>query len=155
MDILIIKTFASGGHISDNGVKSFTSNILQIQPTARIVFCGATDGEAIPDVNQYDLIVITGGKFDLLTKEPDEWVVQIMDMVRRLEADKAKKPKLFGICWGHQVIHKALGGQLGALAEGPRVCGKRPHSTMDVCSDTSFGKHTDTWNTRLVLSSSH
>lgn len=122
MKVVIIKTFPGGGEVSDKVIESFQSHIRHNEPAADIDFCSAADGEAIPDVMQYDLVVISGGTFDLVTKEPAEWVLRIMDIVRKLHADPAPRPKLLGICWGHQIIQKDLGGQLSALAEGPRVC---------------------------------
>lgn len=121
MRVLIIKTIPGQGVVSDKYTAHFRSAIQKAEPTADIDVCEAVDGAAIPNVKQYDLVVFTGGTFDLLTKEPAEWVLRIMDVVRDIHADEATSPKLLGVCWGHQVIQKSLGGQLGALAEGPRV----------------------------------
>ena len=48
--------------------------------------------------------VITGSKFSVYDKEP--WIQDLIDFVRELESHNAK---LFGICFGHQLIALSRG----------------------------------------------
>lgn len=56
----------------------------------------------------YDAIVITGGAGDAYSDEA--WVVQARDLVL---AAHHRKQRMLGICFGHQLIAKALGGTVG------------------------------------------
>ena len=127
MKVLIIKTFPTEGKLPSKILASYRSHIFTAHPNASIEICAAATGDALSDPYHYDLIIITGGTFDLLTRAPEPWVLNIMEMVRTVAESQTGTPKLLGICWGHQVIQKALGGQLGALVEGPRVRLKCQH----------------------------
>lgn len=74
----------------------------------------------MPDFSQYCLVILSGGKVNLLEEDKPLWALQVLDMVRKL-ANELTGPKLLGICWGHQAIHYALGGDLAWLEDGPRV----------------------------------
>ncbi|KAJ5114960.1 copper/iron-regulated glutamine amidotransferase [Penicillium alfredii] len=69
-----------------------------------------------PDPLKYDLIVLSGGKADASSSEP--WVLGVLDFVRAT-AREAPKTKMLGICWGHQAVARALGGEVGAVSTGP------------------------------------
>jgi len=124
MKALILKTFPTEatGPVGDAMASSFRSHILRLEPDCEVDTCGLADDEAVPDPLSYDLVVFTGGTFDLLSPEPHPaWVARAMGVVQAVAGDGQGKTKLLGICWGHQVIHLALDGQLGVLEEGPRV----------------------------------
>lgn len=59
---------------------------------------------AFPD--DYDAFLITGSKYDSFAD--DQWIVQLRNYARELYA--AGKP-ITGICFGHQVLAHALGGE--------------------------------------------
>lgn len=71
-----------------------------------------------PDPSKYDLIVLSGGKADASSSEP--WVLGVLDFVCATERD-APKTKILGICWGHQAVARALGGEVGPVPTGPIV----------------------------------
>ncbi|WQF89851.1 Putative glutamine amidotransferase domain containing protein ChyE [Colletotrichum destructivum] len=98
-----------------------------------ITIHAAIRGDAFPDPSEYDLVILTGGPFNLLKhteeNERPEWVRRtlgwIQETVKTHEASglsepgskKKKKAKLLGICWGHQAIALALGGRLGQVLQ--------------------------------------
>ena len=77
----------------------------------------ALDGELPSGPNEADLWVITGSKFGVY--EDHAWIRALEQFVR--DCRDADRP-MVGICFGHQVIAKALGGTVvkpdkaGALA---------------------------------------
>jgi GMP synthase-like glutamine amidotransferase len=64
----------------------------------------------------YDGIVITGSPASV--NDQSAWIRRLEELVRELHA---RKHPMLGICFGHQVIAKALGGQVGASPAGLRV----------------------------------
>jgi GMP synthase-like glutamine amidotransferase len=68
------------------------------------------------DVLAYDGIVITGSPASV--NDDAAWIRRLEQLVRELHAQQ--RPML-GICFGHQVIAKALGGQVSASPAGLRV----------------------------------
>ncbi|XP_010268451.1 PREDICTED: gamma-glutamyl peptidase 3-like [Nelumbo nucifera] len=73
------------------------------------------DGE-FPDMeelHQYHGFVITGSPFDAHGNDP--WVLRLCFLIQTLEA---MQKKLLGICFGHQVLCRALGGMVGRAHTG-------------------------------------
>ena len=57
--------------------------------------------------------LITGSKSDAYGDEP--WILQLCDFIREVDE---KEQVLVGICFGHQVIARALGGRVANFANG-------------------------------------
>jgi GMP synthase-like glutamine amidotransferase len=72
-----------------------------------IFICPIMDGCEFPDVAAADLWVITGSKCGVYEDHP--W---IPPLVRFIQLAKDTGKKIFGICFGHQIIAKALGGEV-------------------------------------------
>ena len=71
------------------------------------------DGAPFPDLDTVEAVVIPGsaaGVYD----QPD-WIEPLRDFIRR--AYDAKKPML-GVCFGHQIIADALGGDVRKSEKG-------------------------------------
>jgi glucosinolate gamma-glutamyl hydrolase len=106
-----------GPTISD----SLADLIHHSYPDAAVSVFRPIEGEAFPDLASYDLVIFTGGRFDLLDPNPKPaWVEDTLAYVRKSAADSSA-PKLLGICWGHQAISYALGGKLEPRKSGPCV----------------------------------
>lgn len=101
-------------------IENISRLIRQSKPNAEIIVHAPIQGDDFPDVHNHDLIVLTGGPFDLLEDEKPSWVTETLEYIRAATTDRAQ-PKLLGICWGQQAIVLALGGSLGKLKRGPCV----------------------------------
>ena len=64
-------------------------------------------------VQECDAWLITGSKSDAYSDEP--WILRLCDLIR--DVDQLKQP-LVGICFGHQVIARALGGRVEKFQGG-------------------------------------
>jgi hypothetical protein len=53
----------------------------------------------------FDAVLITGSKADAFGDE--DWIVRLVDYVR--EAVEGGKTKVLGVCFGHQIIARAMG----------------------------------------------
>lgn len=76
------------------------------------------EGEAIPDLQPFDLMVVMGGPQDVWQEDQHAWLKPEKEAIRRFVTEM-KRPYL-GICLGHQLLADALGGRVG-LAEPPEI----------------------------------
>jgi len=90
----------------------FTQRLHALDPTIETVAYNAQEGDYPTHIDAHDGYIITGSKLGVYDDLP--WIEELMGFIRLLHA---KKKKLMGICFGHQVIAEALGGKTGK-AEG-------------------------------------
>lgn len=69
------------------------------------------EGEAIPDLKDYDALWVMGGPMDVWDVEEHPWLVAEKAAIRKWVRE-LKKPYL-GLCLGHQLLADALGGTCG------------------------------------------
>ena len=72
-------------------------------------------GEQIPLLENYDLLVAMGGPMDVWQEDIHPWFVPEKAAIRRWVREMGK-PYL-GICLGHQLLADALGGKVGLMAK--------------------------------------
>ncbi|CAI9104137.1 OLC1v1002758C1 [Oldenlandia corymbosa var. corymbosa] len=65
------------------------------------------------EIADFDGFVITGSCND--AHGNDVWICKLMNLLRKLDS---LKKKVLGICFGHQVLGRALGGRVGRAAAG-------------------------------------
>lgn len=118
--ILLLKNYQLTSPVDHAMTESFRSNITASIPDAQLDICRVADGEAIPDPSAYELVILSGGRVNLLEEDQPEWVLDVLGMIRQI-AGGSSRTKLLGICWGHQAVHVALGGKLAWLGDEHRV----------------------------------
>ena len=82
-------------------------------PEAEYKSCAALDGQLPNSPRAADLWVITGSRFGVYDGDP--WIAALEGFVR--DCRDAGVP-MVGICFGHQVIAQALGGDVGKSDKG-------------------------------------
>ena len=75
-------------------------------PEADWTVVSAVTGE-LPDPSSFDAYLITGGKYSVFNEY--EWQSRLFEFIRVLHN---KRILLIGICYGHQAIAHALGGEV-------------------------------------------
>jgi len=91
----------------------FNDLLSEMTTAYEVAFYFALDGELPEHPDDCDAYLTSGSKFSV--NEPFDWIEQLMLFIRQL--DEAKKP-LVGICFGHQLIAKALGGRVEKSSKG-------------------------------------
>ena len=71
------------------------------------------NGHYPDDIDQYDLYITTGSKAGVY--ENKAWIQKLIKFIRQLDA---KKKKLIGICFGHQVMATACHGMVEKSGKG-------------------------------------
>ncbi|KAK9413752.1 putative Class I glutamine amidotransferase-like protein [Seiridium unicorne] len=138
MKVLIVKNYSTPHGWGQQMVDSLSDHISWHQSAAEIEICNAVDGQSIKNPTDYNLVILTGGTFDL-TSAVCSWASDVLDAIRRI-AKEDSSTKLLGICWGHQAVHHALGGTLGLVPEGPQIGVKSIQLTQD--GSKFFGQST-------------
>ncbi len=95
--------------------EKFTTLLQPLRPDWTFTAIQVKDGEFPKSVSEFDSYVITGSPAS--ANGDEAWIATLMDFIREL--DHAKIPTI-GVCFGHQVIARALGGM---VAKNPRGWG--------------------------------
>ncbi|KAI1133239.1 putative class I glutamine amidotransferase [Nemania abortiva] len=76
-----------------------------------------SDPTAYPDPETIDAILITGSKYNAF--DDDEWIVRLVEFTKScLDGGRIR---VIGVCFGHQIIGRALGAELGRNTRGWEV----------------------------------
>ncbi|PLB49126.1 copper/iron-regulated glutamine amidotransferase [Aspergillus steynii IBT 23096] len=118
LKIAILINTPPGNEFRHDVRNSYTEIFRIMAPKAHLRFFDPVFANEFPDpkMNPYDFLVLSGGKADASSEEP--WVLGVLHFVRRTVCETTKT-KLLGICWGHQAIARALGGEVQPVPTGP------------------------------------
>lgn len=72
--------------------------------------------EPLPELGAHDAYVMTGSRCSALDEAP--WMLALEDFLRRA---RAAQKRVIGICFGHQILAKALGGRVEKASTGWRL----------------------------------
>lgn len=74
--------------------------------------------DAYPDLGAVDAVLISGSKHSAYLDEP--WIVKLVDFTRRALATGGRV-KVVGVCFGHQIVGRALGVTVAVNDKGWEV----------------------------------
>ena len=118
MRVAVLINTPPGNEFWQDVRKAWHDAFTTIAPHTQINFYDPVYEAKFPNPGDYNLIVLSGGKADASSSEP--WVLGVLDYVRKT-ARESPKTKILGICWGHQAVSRALGGEVQAVPTGPIV----------------------------------
>jgi GMP synthase-like glutamine amidotransferase len=98
--------------------------MLDIDPTLGIEVFDVYHQQYPDCIDMADAYVITGSKCSVYDQE--EWIYKLIDFVQLLHA---KRKKMVGICFGHQLLAHSLGGKTEKSAKGWGVGVQTYHAT--------------------------
>ncbi len=91
----------------------FADVIARVDPSVQMDTFSLPDDEWPDDLDAYDGWMTTGTRASVYDDVP--WISRFADFVRQLHAEGRK---MFGVCFGHQMIAHALGGTVQRASHG-------------------------------------
>ncbi|KAF5346540.1 hypothetical protein D9756_010095 [Leucocoprinus leucothites] len=69
------------------------------------------------EIDDYDAILVSGSPSDAWADEP-AWIPRLVDFIRKVGTNYPEV-RIFAICFGHQIVNRALGGTVDGSREKP------------------------------------
>ncbi|MCB1705258.1 MAG: GMP synthase [Halioglobus sp.] len=91
----------------------FAALLGAVDPTLEFTVYDVEQGQYPADIDEVDAYLITGSKSGVYEDKP--WIPPLMAFVRELHR---RRKKLVGICFGHQLVAQALGGEVQKSPKG-------------------------------------
>jgi GMP synthase-like glutamine amidotransferase len=91
----------------------FATLLKEADSSMEFITYDVEEGQYPADIDEVDAYLITGSKSSVYDDKP--WIEPLKDFVRQLDA---RRKKLVGICFGHQIVADALGGKTEKSAKG-------------------------------------
>lgn len=109
--VAVVRNYVTADQWGKDMVANIHKLVRDSVPNAKIEDFAIIDGGALPIAEQFDLVILTGGVYDLTIAEVEPWVGATLTWIQETVA-MPDAPKLLGLCWGHQVIARALDGRV-------------------------------------------
>lgn len=109
MDSAFVRAFPNDG-------EKVVAGLAPLRPGWTFEVWAAKHDELPPDATAYDGWVLTGSVSSVNDAQP--WIHRLGDLLRELHARRAP---MAGLCFGHQMIARALGGGVGPSPGGWRL----------------------------------
>ena len=93
--------------------EKFQVLLHETRPDWRISIFSVKDGVFPETLDGIDGVLITGSPASV--NAPDPWIAELLAMIRKIVH---RRIPMFGACFGHQAIAKALGGAVGPNPQG-------------------------------------
>ena len=129
----------------DDYPEMFINLLSAVAPQLEFEVFSLIDGEFPESLDSCDAWLITGSRHG--TYEDLPWIHRLGELIRQLDADKRK---VVGICFGHQMIAQALGGESGKSDKGWgvglqtwRLCEKPAWMSEDATEFSLLASHQD------------
>ncbi|KAL2672253.1 hypothetical protein Neosp_012954 [[Neocosmospora] mangrovei] len=118
--VAILRNYDTPASWGNAMVDSWRAILKATIPDAEVeVYHPITDG-ILPDATKFNVVILTGGVFNLTLPKVDPWVEQTLAFIRDT-AENCPSTKMVGVCWGHQAITRAMGGEIEFNPYGDRV----------------------------------
>jgi len=125
MKICILETDTTGPAfepVHGSYADMFSRWLAPVLPEARFTRVFVAEGEPVPeDLTAFDAFLVTGSRAGVYEDRP--WIAPLIAGLQRIAA--ARVP-LAGICFGHQVMAQAFGGEVRKSPDG-WVVGRHDH----------------------------
>ncbi len=129
MRLTILETGRAPGRLSEDYPRypdMFVALLSKADPSLRFESVALVDGAAPPDPRNCEAVLITGSPFGVYDSPP--WMDPLRAFIR--DAATAATP-MIGVCFGHQIIADALGGDVRKSDKGWGV-GRHTYDVTDV-----------------------
>ncbi|KAF3065559.1 hypothetical protein CFAM422_009563 [Trichoderma lentiforme] len=118
----VVKQFGSYGDIFDRFLRNELAKYLKHTPTSqdvdlRLIKSNMVDLGDLPAFDQVDCLLLTGSKHNAF--EDDPWILRLVGYIRT--AYQTTEITIVGVCFGHQIIARALGGVVQRNPKGWEV----------------------------------
>jgi GMP synthase-like glutamine amidotransferase len=74
--------------------------------------------QVYPSLADIDAVLLSGSRHNAFTD--DEWIVKLVQFTRRV-LEEQDRVRVVGVCFGHQIIGRALGAKIGRSPGGWEV----------------------------------
>ncbi|KAK5055411.1 hypothetical protein LTR84_013161 [Exophiala bonariae] len=109
--VAIIRNYSTTEQWGKDMLNGICDLVHASAPTAEIQHYSPLEGGCLPEATSFDLVILTGGLYDLTSSIVEPWVSQTLEWVRDTY-NHHSHTKILGICWGHQAVLHAMGGTI-------------------------------------------
>jgi hypothetical protein len=85
--------------------------------TYHVVTSPSNPSPAYPSLSQIDAILLTGSKHNSFDNDP--WILKLVSFVE--EVLRQRRVRIIGVCFGHQIVGRAMGTRVGRSERGWEV----------------------------------